>query len=88
MSKIPLSPRAGWVVGQYLEAEAKTDSGIYIPGGTNKENVAKVLRVGKDISDIKVRDLVIFRACESIEINDQKYLLIQEDQILAVKEEE
>ena len=57
-----IQPMAEYIVVQAEEAKTKTASGLYIPGSAQeKPKTAKVVAVGKEVSDIKVGDRVIYK---------------------------
>jgi len=97
-SKITLQPIGDKVVVERDEVEEKTAGGIYIPDAAkDKPSRGKIIAVGtgKLLDDgkrgpmqVKKGDRVLFTsyAPETIEINDQEYLLMSESDILAVIE--
>ncbi len=91
-----LRPLGSRVVVRPLEAEEKTPSGIIIPD-TAKEKPkrgeiiavgsGKRLKNGKTVPlDVMVGDKVIFSeyAGDEVEVNGQKYLIMDESDILAI----
>ena len=83
---VPIQPLADYVVVQQEEAETKTASGLYIPGGAQeKPKVAKVLAVGSQVKDIKVGDRVIYGGYsnETVKIDSQEYMLVKAENIYA-----
>lgn len=83
---VPIQPLADYVVAQQEEAETKTASGLYIPGGAQeKPKVAKVLAVGKDVKDVKVGDRIIYGGYsnETIKHAGDEYMLIKLENIYA-----
>src|SRR5437660_1617461 len=54
---VKLQPLADWVVAEQEEAITKTASGLYLPDkAAERPKVAKVLKVGKDVKEIKIGD--------------------------------
>jgi chaperonin GroES len=98
MSKKPnLMPLGGNVLVLPIEEEKKTSSGIVLPDTVEKEKKQKGLVIalgtgkldkdGKKISfNVKVGDTVIFKkySPEEIEVDNEDYLIMSEDDILAV----
>jgi len=94
MSKISLKPLADRVVIEPMAAETKTASGIYIPDtAQEKPQKGKVLAVGTGTKDeemkVKVGDIVLYGKYAGTEINIQndKYLIMRQSDILAIIEE-
>ncbi len=92
----PLSNR---VFIEPLEEEQKTQSGIVLPDTAEKEKPikGKVVAIGPGKVDekgerlpmtVKVGDMVLFKKYgpDEIEINNKKYLVGDEDDILAILE--
>ena len=92
-----IEPLHDKVVIKSLSEEEITASGIVLPDTANKEKPmqGEVVAVGpgkrlKDGSrlpmDVKVGDKVLFTkyAPDEVEIDDQEYLVIDEDKILAI----
>jgi chaperonin GroES len=83
---VPIQPLADYLVVQQEEAETKTASGLYLPGGAQeKPKVAKVLAVGKDVKDVKTGDRVIYGGYsnETVKIDSQEYILVKLENIYA-----
>lgn len=95
-SKLNLTPAAGYLLIEPLEAETKTASGIYLPGTAGeKPQKGKVLAVGADeITDsgtkrnapAKVGDEVVYKKWggNEVKINNKEYLFSKFEDILAV----
>jgi chaperonin GroES len=83
---VPIQPLADYVVAQTEAAEAKTASGIYLPGGTQeKPKVAKVVAIGQAVRQIKVGDKIIYKsyANTDVKVDREEYTLVREEDILA-----
>lgn len=83
---VPIQPLGDYVVAQKLEAQSKTASGLYLPGGAQeKPSVVKVVAVGKDAKQVKVGDQVIFKGYSetSLKLEGTEYVLIKEEDIIA-----
>lgn len=83
---VPIQPLADYVVASQEEAETKTASGLYIPGGAQeKPKVAKVLAVGSSVKDVKTGDRIIYGGYsnETIKHGGAEYLLIKLENIYA-----
>ncbi len=94
MSKINLKPLADRVVIEPMAAETKTASGIYIPDtAQEKPQKGKIVAVGSGTKDeemkVKVGDLVLYGkyAGTEININNEKFLIMRQSDILAIIEE-
>ena len=96
MEKQKIQPLADRVVVEPLEAEEKTAGGIVIPDtAKEKQQKGKVIAVGKGrVSDegkltpleVKVNDQVLFGRYSGteIKIGASDYLIVKEDDILAI----
>ncbi|MGH9857938.1 MAG: co-chaperone GroES [Acidobacteriota bacterium] len=83
---VPIQPLADYVVAQQEEAETKTASGLYIPGGAQeKPKVAKVLVVGKDVRNVKVGDRIIYGGYSNtdVKLGKETFMLVKEENIYA-----
>ena len=81
-----LNPLADWVVAEQEEAATKTASGLYLPDkAAEKPKVAKVLKVGSKIKEIKVGDRIVYKSYSTTEvkIDNKEYILVKEEDILA-----
>lgn len=83
----PLQPLGDYVVAQGEEAETKTASGLYLPEkSAEKPKTAKVVAVGKDVTQLKVGDRVVYKADYNntdVKFEGVDYMLIKEEDILA-----
>ncbi len=90
MKVIPLGER---LLIKPIKEEKKTEGGIVLPDSAKEKPMkAEVIAVGKldeDKIDVKVGDKVIFSkyAGTEIKINDEDYLIIDANDILAKIEE-
>ena len=81
-----LQPLADWVVAEQEEASTRTASGLYLPDkAAEKPMVAKVLKVGKKVKDVKPGDRIVYKSYSTTEIklDDAEYVLVKEEDILA-----
>ncbi|MEZ6092043.1 MAG: co-chaperone GroES [Pirellulaceae bacterium] len=97
-TKIGLQPLGDRLVVQREESEETTAGGIVLPGSAREKparGTVVALGDGKLLDDgtraapqVAVGDRVIFSsyAGETVEVNDEEYLLMREDDILAVIE--
>ena len=94
MKLVPLGDR---VVLKQLDAEETTKSGIVLPGqAQEKPQQAEVIAVGpggvvdgKEVKmEVKPGDQVIYSkyAGTSVEIEDEEYIVVKQDDILAIIE--
>lgn len=84
---VKVQPRSGYVVAQAEEAQTKTASGLYLPGGaTEKPKVAKVVAVGKDVSDVAVSDRILYKneyEATNVKVDGDEYIIIDQKNIVA-----
>lgn len=91
MEKTNIKPLGENVLIEPQEVKKKTEQGIYLPETSSGENPqeGKVIAIGED-EKIKVKkgQMVIFRRYggADIKINDKKYLLLKNEDILAIIE--
>ncbi len=81
-----LQPLADWVVAEQEEAETRTSSGLYLPDkAAEKPKVAKVLKVGSKVKNVKPGDRIVYKSYSTTEvkIDDTEYILVKEEDILA-----
>lgn len=84
-------PFADIVVAIPQKQKDKTPSGLYVPEEAQKKpQVAIVLAVGVDVKNVKVGDSIIYKQFEFSEVTyqDRKYILVQEENVLAKIENE
>lgn len=92
-----LKPLSNRVVLKQLEAEEKTESGIYLPDSAKeKPQMAEVVAVGdgkvtdgkKQQMTVKVGDRVLYPkySGDDVKIDSKEYTVIEEDKILAIVE--
>lgn len=95
--KPKLKPTAGHVLIEPVEAEKKTESGIYLPDTASEEKPqeGKVLAVGpqeitekgiKRTSPVKVGDKVIYKKWggSEVKVEGKEYLFAKFEDILAI----
>ena len=85
-----IKPLGGRIVVKPLKQEEKTEGGIYLPETANKEKPQRgdVIAVGPDFKGVKKGDKVLFAKYGGVEIEveDEEYLVLNEDDVLAVIE--
>lgn len=85
---VKIQPLANYVVAAQEEAATKTASGILLtPGSEEKPKTAKILAVGKDVKQVKAGDRVIYKSdysTTSIKVSGEDYILIKEEDLLAI----
>ena len=93
-----LKPVADRVIVKYFETEDKTASGIVLPDSSKeKTQQAEVIAVGpggtvdgKEVQmNVAVGDQVIYSkyAGTNVEIEDEEYIIVRQDDILAICEQ-
>ena len=83
---VDLQPLADWVVAEQEEAVTKTASGLYLPDkAAEKPKVAKVLKVGKSVKEIKPGERIVYKSYSTteIKIDGKEYILVKEEDVLA-----
>ncbi|MBI2589032.1 co-chaperone GroES [Candidatus Saccharibacteria bacterium] len=83
---VQLQPLADWVVAEQEEAVTKTASGLYLPDkAAEKPKIAKVLKVGNKVKDVKAGDRIVYKSYSTTElkINGTEYVLVKEEDVLA-----
>ena len=83
---VKLQPLAEWVVAEQEEAVTKTASGLYLPDkAAEKPKIAKVLKVGSKVKDVKAGDRIVYKSYSTTElkIDSIEYILVKEEDILA-----
>jgi chaperonin GroES len=81
-----LNPLSEWVVAEQEEAVTKTASGLYLPDkAAEKPKIAKVIKVGKEVKEIKAGDRIVYKSYSTTEVKvgDKEYILVKEEDILA-----
>ncbi len=83
--EMAFKPLMDRVLAEPMELEEKTESGIIIPDtAKEKPQQATVIEVGDDVELVKKGDVVVFEkyAGNEIKIDDKKYVILKEDEIL------
>lgn len=81
-----IKPMADRIVAEPVAAEAKTASGLYLPGGAQeKPKVAKVLAVGPQVKEVKVGDSILYEEYSQTEVklDGKSYVIVKEEKVLA-----
>ena len=96
-SKLHLQPTAGYLLIEPLEAQLKTDSGIYLPDNVSeKPQKGRVLAVGApEVTDsgktrqapVKKGDIVVYKKWggSEVKVNGKELLFAKFEDILAVE---
>jgi len=85
MSKI--QPLADRIVAEAVEASEKTESGFYLPqDAKEKPQMATVVAVGKDVSEVKKGDTIIHPkyGTTEVKIDGSDYMIMKEEDVLGV----
>ena len=82
-----VKPLPEYVVAQAEEAQTKTASGLYLPGGAaEKPKVAKVVAVGKDVEEVKVGDRILYKneyESTNVKVDGEEYIIVFKKNIVA-----
>ncbi|KKQ34834.1 MAG: 10 kDa chaperonin [candidate division WS6 bacterium GW2011_GWA2_37_6] len=88
MAKTKIKPIGANILVKPVDEEKKTVTGIVLPDTVDKEKpqTEKVVAGKKVEFNVKVGDTVLFKkySPDEIEIDDENYLIMTEDDILAV----
>ena len=84
---VKVQPLAEYVVAVAEEAQTKTASGLYLPGGaTEKPKVARVVAVGKDVGHVKVGDRILYKneyEATNVKVDGEAYIIVYQKNIIA-----
>ena len=84
---VKVQPLAGYIVAVAEEAQTKTASGLYLPGGAaEKPKVAKVVALGKEITDVKLNDRILYKNeydATTVKVDGTSYIIIEQKNIIA-----
>ena len=90
MSNVPLHPLADRLVAMREEAATKTATGLYLPADTKeKSQIAKVVAVGQGVKEIKAGERIVVReySTSDIKVDGVEYLIVKEEDVLAIVKE-
>ncbi len=82
-----IKPLGDYIVAQAEEAQTRTASGLYLPGGAQeKPKTAKIVAVGKDAKQLKAGDRIIYKSYSTTEVKvgSEDYILVKEEDVLAI----
>jgi len=83
-----IKPLGERIIVKPLKQEEKTEGGIFLPETASKEKPQRgnVIAVGPDFKGVKKGDKVLFAkyAGTEIKIEDEEYLVLGEDDVLAI----
>lgn len=85
----PIRPLGDKIVAQKPIEKVQTASGIYLPETAKEKSVAaEVLVVGPEVKSVKKGDQIVYKdySTTEIKINDQDYLILKEEDVLAIIE--
>jgi chaperonin GroES len=86
MSQVPIAPLGERVVAVREETASKTASGLYLPeNAKEKSQIAKVVAVGRDVTNLKSGDRIVFKeySTTDLKINDVEYIILKVEDVLA-----
>jgi len=82
----PVKPLKDRIVAVKEEPQTKTASGLYLPeAAKEKPAEAKVVAVGKDVTEVKVGDKIIFKEYShtTVKVDKTEYIIVSEEDVLA-----
>jgi len=82
----PIKPLADRVVAVREEVSTKTASGLFLPESSKEKPViAKVVAVGPDVKHLKLGNRIVYKeySTTDLKVNDQEYLIVKEEDVLA-----
>jgi chaperonin GroES len=83
---VPVKPLKDRIVAVKEQPQAKTASGLYLPDAAKEKPAeAKVVAVGKDVTEVKVGDKIIYKdySNTTVKIGKEEYLIVNEEDVLA-----
>lgn len=83
---VPVKPLKDRIVAIKEEPQTKTASGLYLPDAAKEKPAeAKVVAVGKDVSEVKVGDKIIYKeySTTTVKVDKKEYLIVSEEDVLA-----
>jgi chaperonin GroES len=84
---VKVQPLADYIVAQAEEAQTKTASGLYLPGGAaEKPKVARVVAVGRGVEDVKVGDRILYKneyEATNVKVDGESYIIVFKMNIVA-----
>ena len=90
MGNVPRRPLADRLVAMLEEAATKTATGLYLPADTKeKSQIAKVVAVGQGVKEIKTGERIVVReySTSDIKVDGVEYLIVKEEDVLAIVKE-
>lgn len=87
----PIRPLGDKIVAIKPNAKPQTASGIYLPDSAQEKSVAAcVVAVGPEVKAIKKDDYIVYKeyTTTDLKINNQEYLILKEEDVLAIMEGE
>ena len=80
-----LQPLADQIVMKQIEPETKTNSGILLAVEAQRPSrTAQVLAIGKDVTEVKVGDQVVYGKHMPIDVAGEELMIAKEEEILAI----
>ena len=81
-----IKPLGDRVLVKVEDAKEVTKFGLILTNPEERHNQGKVIAIGADVAEIKVDDLVIFTNGEEVELTQEKYNIVEGQDILAIIE--
>jgi chaperonin GroES len=70
-----------------IEAQAKTDTGFFVPDSAKeKPQMGEVISAGKDVNYVKVGDKVVYSQYkpDTVKVDGQELMIMKEEDVLAI----
>ena len=83
-------PTGDRIIAKQLPLKQQTDSGIYLPDeAQERPQIMEVVAVGSEVEEINVEDYIICSkfGTQKFQLNKEEYLVIHEEDILAIVRE-
>lgn len=89
VKKSPIKPMAKRIVALKQQPKTQTESGILLGKSEEKPIAAEVIAIGEKVKYIEVGQQILYKeySATDIKINNETYLIIEEEDILGILED-